>query len=165
MRIDDSMGSKNVKCCKASQGFTLLEVLIVVVLLGVLASIVIASFQNSEKETGNTVFAHDVRVAADGFQMFNLRNGGVFPADRGPGVIPAGMSDYLGRMKWSEQTPIGGMWDWDNGVFGITAAMSVHMPDRTPLEMLEVDKIIDDGDLITGNFRIRAAGYMLVIKD
>lgn len=148
-----------------AQGFTLMEVLIVVVLLGVLASIVAASFKTTEKESGNAVFAHDVRVAADGFKLYWLRNNFVFPADRGPGVTPAGMSNYLGHMNWVDETPIDGKWDWDYGVFGVTAAISVHNPDRTAAEMAEIDSIIDDGNLATGGFRSRACGYMMIIKE
>ncbi len=165
MRIDYYMGMKNDRLCKVSRGFTLLEVLVVVVLLGILASIVIASFKTSEKETQSAVFARDIRVAADAFHVFCIQNDGVFPADQGPGVMPAEMSDYLGRMKWDEETSIGGKWDWDRGVFGVTAAMSVYLPDRTPAEMLEIDSLMDDGNLLAGNFRARPAGYMFIVQD
>lgn len=150
---------------KTSRGFTLMEVLVVVVLLGLLASIVIGAFKNSEREAASTVFAHDVRAAVSAFHAYWLQNGGTFPADRGPGITPPEITNYLGRMTWSEDTAIGGKWDWDQGVYGVSAAMSVSQPDRTPVEMAKIDAIIDDGNLLTGNFRVREGGYMFVIKE
>jgi len=159
------MGSLKRRLFQSLRGFTLLEVLVVVVLLGVLASIVIASLKTNEKEASNTVFAHDIRVAADGFQAYWLRNNSVFPADQAPGVRPPEIDGYLDRMKWDQETPIGGKWDWDSNVFGIAGAMAVYMPERAPTEMLEIDDMMDDGNLMTGNFRVRPAGYMLLIRE
>ena len=143
----------------------MLEVLAVVVLLGVLASVVASSFSDAEKDSANTVFAHDARVAADVFSAYWLQHDFTFPADKAPGVFPPEMASYLGRMDWAAETPIGGLWDWDHNVFGVTAAVSVFNPDRTVAEMAEIDDIIDDGNLMTGNFRARDGGYMMVVKE
>ncbi|RKY27459.1 MAG: hypothetical protein DRP83_02320 [Planctomycetota bacterium] len=147
------------------RGYTLLEVLAVVLLLGILASIVTSSFSDAEKDSANTVFAHDIRVAADVFSAYWLQNDFTFPADKAPGVFPPEMASYLGRMDWSTETPIGGQWEWDYNIYGVAAAVSVSNPDRTVAEMAEIDSIIDDGNLMTGNFRARDGGYMMVVKE
>jgi type IV pilus assembly protein PilA len=65
---------------------------------------------------------------------------------------------------WTRGTPIGGQWDWDNGAFGVVAGVSVFQPDRTPEEMSDIDRLIDDGNLSTGVFRQRTDGYIFIIQ-
>jgi type IV pilus assembly protein PilA len=145
------------------QGFTLVEIMIVVAIIGLLAAIAIPSFVKARKRAQATTFISDLRVACDAFELYTMEKG-TYPPDKTPGVIPPGMADYLAKTHWTEKTPIGGQWDWDNGQFGSKAGVSVYEPDRTVLEMQEIDKMIDDGNLGTGIFRQRAQGYIMIIE-
>lgn len=151
-------------CRPVSNAFTLIEILIVVIVLGILASIAIPSIQASREETANHTFATNIRYACGPIQMYNFRNG-AYPPDRNPGEYPAGLEHALGGMDWTGTTPIGGQWDWDYNVFGITAAVSVHGPDNDTDQMAKIDAILDNGNLANGAFRIRSGGYMLVIAE
>ena len=142
--------------------FTLVEILIVVIILGILAAIVVPQFSNASTESRNKMFTTNVRSFAQLF-LVEIERNGEFPADTSPGEIPAGMESLLEPTTWDVSTPLGGQWDWDYDVFGVTAAISVEAPDRTASEMAAVDALLDDGDVATGHFRARAGGYMYVL--
>lgn len=149
---------------RRAAGFTLVEVLIVVIILGILAAVAVASFGSSTRDVGDKTFVSNLRAFSEQFAVYELRTGG-WPADRGPGVTPPEIGLMLDANNWSSRTPIGGQWDWDQGVFGVTAAISVENPDRTPTQMAEIDALIDDGNINTGRFRARTNGYMWVLRD
>ena len=148
---------------RPAAGFTLIELLIVVIILGVLAAIVIASFGRSQSEASNGTFVSNLRAYANSFAVYAHQKG-VYPPDQLQGVHPPQMAGVILAEEWTRPTPIGGQWDWDFGQFGFTAGLSVYQPDRTPAEMADIDKLIDDGDLNTGVFRQRANGYIFVIQ-
>lgn len=136
------------------QGFTLLEILIVGAIIGLLAAIAIPSFRSSRRDTRIAAFINDQRIIVDSFELYAMYNGGNYPAEAGTGVLPAGMSDYLpNRVMASSITPLGGDWDWDRNVLGITAGISVVGADLPASDLETVDEKIDDGDLATGSFK------------
>ncbi len=143
--------------------FTLVEIMIVVAIIGLLATIAFPAYDEARKRSQVNRFAKDIKVATAAFEMYAIENGG-FPPDTTPGVMPNGMADYLDGMDWSGATTLGGKWDWDNGQFGFTAGVSVYLPD-CELELLEkVDRLIDDGNLSNGRVRSRTAGYIYVME-
>ena len=143
-------------------GFTLVEILFVVIILGILATTVLANIKGSNREAENATFAKNLKSFMTLFDMQYQRSG-IYPADATPGVAPVEMADALGGTNWSTPTPVGGQWDWDENVFGVTAGVSVFQPGRTAAEMAEIDALVDDGDLSTGRFRSRTDGYIFVM--
>lgn len=143
-------------------GFTLVEMLFVVLILGVLAATVLASIKGSNREAENATFAKNLKTYITIFEMRYQRTG-AYPADATPGEAPAEMTDALGGTNWTTPTPLGGQWDWDENVFGVTAGISVYQPNRTDADMTEIDRLVDDGDLTTGSFRSRSDGYIYVM--
>jgi prepilin-type N-terminal cleavage/methylation domain-containing protein len=152
-----------IRTSDSRAGFTLVEIMIVVAIIGLLLGIALPSFVKARKRAQATAFVACLRVASDAFTM-RAAEAGQFPPDGMPGGMPAGMGPYLAKMAWAERTPIGGRWDWDNGQFGFKAGVSVYQPDRTPQEMEEIDAMIDDGDLSKGAFRSRADGYISILE-
>lgn len=155
--------SLDAQCRRA--GFTLVEVMIVALIIGLLAAIAIPSFSKARHEAQIARFCNDLRQIIGALERQAL-NDGVYPPDRMPGQPPAGITNYLTRLTWTDQTCIGGLWDWDYGQmqFGCKAGVSVHQPAWTDAQMREIDKRIDDGDLTTGHFRSRSGGYIWVIE-
>jgi prepilin-type N-terminal cleavage/methylation domain-containing protein len=143
--------------------FTLVEIMIVVAIIGLLATLVMPSMINARERAQATRFINDMRVATGAFEMYAIEEGG-WPADRGPGAIPAGMADYLTKFAWNEDTSIGGKWDWDYLQFGCVAGVSVYLPNRSAAEMAEIDGMFDDGNLSSGFFRQRSQGYINILE-
>lgn len=144
-------------------GFTLVEIMIVVAIIALLTVVAIPWFQRYRRDTLNSRFANDLRIACHAIRHYNIKTS-QYPPDRTPRQVPQGMAGYLAGMEWSARTPIGGWWDWDYRQFGCTAGVSVYRPDRTDEEMAEIDRLTDDGDLATGDFRKRNQGYIFIIE-
>ena len=144
-------------------GFTLVEIMVVVVIIGLLAAIALPAMSRVKRHTQNARFVSDLRTFAQGYETYALKNGR-WPADGTPRVLPAGMSGEIKDTAWAADTAVGGQWDWDFQQFGITAGLSVYQPTADATQMLEIDRRIDDGNLSTGNFRARTSGYIFILQ-
>jgi prepilin-type N-terminal cleavage/methylation domain-containing protein len=148
---------------RSLQGYTLVEIMLVVMIIGLLTALAIPTFIKARTRSHNTRFVNDLRLASDAFALYAMSKG-TYPPDSTPAVVPVGMTACLPKMKWNEATAIGGLWDWDYRQFGCTAGVSVYQPARSAAEMRAVDTMIDDGNLVTGSFRSRDQGYIYVIE-
>lgn len=142
---------------KARRGFTLIEVLIVVVILGVLAVVVIAQFVGVTEVTEKTAFIASGRRFVEAAKRYQL-DYGTYP-DAAPGTLPPGFGDYILSQGWERETPVGGTWDSHVNGYGVAAALGVFYgagnndSRNDDAYMQEIDTMIDDGDLLTGSFR------------
>lgn len=144
-------------------GFTLVEIMVVVVVIGLLAALALPAMSRVKRRAQNARFVSDLRTFAQGFETYALKNGR-WPADGTPRVLPPGMSGEIKDTAWAADTAVGGQWDWDYLQFGFTAGISVYQPTATVAQMLEIDQRIDDGNLSTGNFRARTSGYIYILE-
>jgi prepilin-type N-terminal cleavage/methylation domain-containing protein len=152
-------------------GFTLVELMVAVSIIGILAILAIPAFRLATQRSANSAFINDLRLLADdaiGRYAITSRD---YPPDEPPGVVPPEVAAYLPhRLDWSRPTPIDGMWDWDRApsraetLHGCYAGLSVVNPSRTSAQMQQIDAIVDDGNLSTGRFRARPNGYIYVIE-
>lgn len=149
---------------KRRSGFTLVEIMVVVMIIGVLAALAIAAFAKARQNTQNTCFINDLRVACDAFELYVMENKS-FPPDGMPGVVPVGMATPLSHVAWAGVTPLGGQWDWDYMQFGFKAGVSIYLgAAMNDARMIEIDRKIDDGDMNAGRFRRRSQGYIYIIE-
>ncbi|GIW74015.1 MAG: hypothetical protein KatS3mg103_0537 [Phycisphaerales bacterium] len=141
----------------SQRGFTLVEVLIVVVILGVLAVIAVPQAANASRTAAHTAFARNTRTLVDAAVMHRTRTG-TWIGDGSSGQIPDGLEAFIDPQQWENGTPIGGLWDSETRPDDdLTLGIGVHFmgaggrPDDR--EMRDVDALLDDGDLATGTFR------------
>lgn len=138
------------------RGFTLVEILIVVVILGIIAAIVIPSVNAASGDAAQNTFISCLRTFHDAAAYYHMRNS-EFPPDGTSGQVPAGMEDYVNVANWTKPTPIGGVWDTELRDSGSTCWVGVHFVDGPSTypdaaDMQEIDAILDDGNLSTGSF-------------
>ena len=149
-------------------GFTLIEILIVVVILGILASVVVVQVNGATSSAIENVFAANLRGFADAAERYRLEQG-EYPDDGGSGECPAGFEQYVLETTFENPTPFGGVWDVERDESGISSAVGVHFDggsDPGDAVMLQIDILIDNGDLTTGVFRKLAAGrYYWIVAE
>ena len=150
----------------ARRGFTLIEILIVVVILGILSAIVIVQFMDAREDSERVAFITAGQIFADAAARFHLENGS-YPNDTTPGELPVGFPKYINYNAWLADTPIGGQWDAELNEDGIISAVGVVFDgsnNKSNAYMQEIDVAIDDGDLATGYFRrFTADRYFFIV--
>ena len=144
------------------RGFTLVEIMVVVVIIGLLAALAIPAFQRNQRSAQNTRAINDFRIFVQAFEIYNTQTGS-WPADSGGGVVPPGMSGDFKVDTWTANTTIGGRWNWDQGRAWATAAVSVTNFTVTDVQLLELDTKLDDGNLTAGFFRKISSGRVSYI--
>ncbi|HYC73137.1 MAG TPA: type II secretion system protein [Opitutaceae bacterium] len=145
-------------------GFTLVEVAVVALIVGLLAVIAVPTARRYRQQAMYTVVRNDLRVLSAAFQQHAEERGGRWPPDqnRNSAAMPAGMDGYLRTTNWGKPTPFGGAYNWDYNVRHrgrlIKAAITIYpQPPRQPLtvtqaQLLDFDRRFDDGNLDTGSF-------------
>lgn len=134
------------------RGFTLVEIMIVVVIIGLLAAIAVPAFQRVQRAAKTGRFVSDLRTFTQAFETYATESG-TWPANAGSGVVPAGMTGTFKADVWTGTTVIGGRWNWDRNLNGVAAGISVASYTVSDAQLLEIDAKIDDGDLSTGLFQ------------
>jgi general secretion pathway protein G len=151
------------------RAFTLVEILIVVVILGILASIVIGQFGNASQDAARVAFATSLREYATAAERYRI-DYTAYPGDGSSGQVVSGFEDYVRAEQFQVATPIGGVWDTEFNDNGVGFAVGVHFngtgTTRDDAYMAAIDAMIDDGVLTSGSFRRLAAGrYYRVLQN
>ncbi len=144
-------------------GFTLVEIMVVVVIIGILAALAIPAFMHMQRAAQNNRFLNDLRAFSQAFETYALQNG-AWPPNAGAGVVPTGMASDFRAGAWQATTPVGGRWNWDNNINGYRAAISVSSPTADDSQLAEIDAKIDDGDLTTGMFVKASNRFMYILE-
>ena len=150
---------------RRNAAFTLVEIMIVVAIIALLVAIAVPSFMRSRQRSQNAKFINALRVGSDAVELYAMENNGKYPPDVSRGVVPPLLASYLDpTFDWTALTPIGGRWDWEFNVLGITAAIAVVDPPADAVRMTEIDRAYDDGNLTAGRFqRLAADRYAVII--
>ncbi len=137
--------------------------MVVVAIIGLLSAIALPSFVRARENAQNGRFIADLRTARGAFAQYSIETG-KYPPDDFPGVVPAGMGEYLRGMKWAEETSVGGQWDWDFQTMGVKAGVSALGVRASKAQMQRIDQQIDDGNLATGAFQDKGSRYMWILE-
>lgn len=154
----------------ARHGFTLVEILIVVVILGILAAIVTPLFGAASEDSRRTAFVENLRTFASACELYRVRTGR-YPTDGSSGQLPEELEQFIRREHFEQITPIGGLWDTEYMDTGVHAAVGVHFqasapPSRDTAYMNQISAMIDGSDVNGGFFRrIASERYYWVLQD
>lgn len=133
------------------QGFTLVEILIVVVILGILAALIVPEFAQASQQTKRAAFVTSLKTLANAAEQFTVRTGQTV-GDTNSGQLPVdGFEDYIDKLSWVRPTPIGGVWDTEDGQLGVHFNGTGDTRDDD--FMILIDAMFDDGNLETGSFQ------------
>jgi prepilin-type N-terminal cleavage/methylation domain-containing protein len=145
-----------------SRGFTLVEIMIVVVIIGLLAAMALPAFKRVQRSAVSKRYLNDVRVIRDGAERYAMENGN-FPPN-GTASLHVALQTYVPAAMFTATTPLGGVWDWDYEQNGFTASVSVYQFTATDEQLLDIDRTIDDGNLNAGMFRKDGTKAIYVIQ-
>ncbi len=149
------MTSSPAQARHSQRAFTLIELLIVVVILGMLAAIVVPASVEVATESEHSAFATELRIFVDAAAIYEARTQRDLE-DSSSGAVPSGFEVYINAKGWLDGTPIGGVWDAEQNSFGVKSALGVHFLNGEAKDdgyMGQLDALIDDGNLSSGGFR------------
>lgn len=150
-------------------GFTLIEVVIVTIIIGVLAAMVVPRFASAQTDTRVASTNEDIKALIASLENFYSEKG-YWPSDVEPGTMPPELASYYvkGANPFHKKCPINGYYSYSNDA--ITKVITINIipgsntPAITVLDAQALDAVLDDGVLNTGRFRATISGYAYRIK-
>lgn len=149
----------------ARSGFTLLEIMIVVTIIGLLAAIAVPSFHKVRNRSLASRFANDFRIFAATFEVCALEQGS-WPEDGQDNDLPEEVQPYFEGSSWYQSAANGGYWDWELDRWGYVASVALTEGHGGLSDEVysRVDDILDDGNLATGRFIQVSDRYLYVLE-
>lgn len=151
-------------------GFSLVEILVVIVVIAVLGAIVVPNTIRAGDTARVSATAEDLRIIARAVETYRGATGR-WPRETGRAVLPAELADaFRSGDPFSKAVPIGGVYDYDAPTatrgcrIGIRSGTGNPIP---PVEVIaELDAAMDDGDPATGLLRREGDGvFYYLAKD
>lgn len=152
---------------QSKRGYTLVEIMIVVVIVGLLAALAIPAFEKVSREALAKRIANDYRIFAGAFEVHSLEQG-VWPEDGIGNALPASAQPYIRSSMWADAPAANAYWDWEGqGRHGMTASINLVDPDSNlDVRVMEiVDRTIDNDDLSSGLLRrVNGNEYIYILE-
>lgn len=145
------------------QGFTMLELLVVVAIIGVLANLAFASYRSFTERARAGRAASELRSFGTAFMAYNYTTG-TYPPDS-HNELPPGMEDFVSSSVFNRPTPLGGRYNWEGPDGYAYAGISISDSSASQSSFLALDKLLDDGDLNAGRFRVMSNGRPTLILE
>lgn len=159
---------------KNQMGFTLVEIMIVVAIIGLLAGLAVPAIRKARTRAQCTRVANDLRVFGDAFSQYCM-DVGLYPPDshlEEPWHLPNDlMVEYIEEASWAARTAMGGYFNWEGPSWGQGgtydyAGIALFEVSASVAQLRILDEIIDDGNLLLGDFRQMPNGrYTYILEE
>ena len=137
----------------APRAFTLVEVLVVVVVIGILAAMTIPKLASAAGETNITATAADLKAITNAVVMYRSEHG-AFPRDVNRAQAVGVLEPYFKQGNpFEKDAPIGGTYDYEGPPNWNPIQISIRQNGSnrfTNAMALELDEYMDNGDLRSG---------------
>jgi type IV pilus assembly protein PilA len=150
----------------ACKGFTLIELMVVITIIGILAAIAIPNFISYRKKAKIVIVVANLKNFEKGFKAYAI-NEGEFPNDSHIGLpdLPK-MANYINPEVWGQTTPLGGTFNWEGPDNYPYAGIAIFEATASQKDLELLDSMLDDGDLTQGKFRQTPNGrYTYIIEE
>jgi prepilin-type N-terminal cleavage/methylation domain-containing protein len=151
-------------------GFTIVELLIVIVVIGILAAISVVAYNGVQTRAKASVVADDLKKTEKAFKLLAIEQGrstwwtdNTFTGSSNPSIEAIINNSNLGSYLQREPTSVGTNWVYDSDVDASSKAecnqndirgTGLFIRDVFDVNLvLEIDKIIDDGNIACGKLR------------
>ena len=85
----------------SSRGFTLIEIMVVVVILGILGSLIVPNIIGRPDEARATAARADIEAIGNALELYRLDNGNYPSTDQGLGALVTKPSGYPEPRRWN----------------------------------------------------------------
>ncbi|MDF3058452.1 MAG: pulG 1 [Rariglobus sp.] len=148
---------------RSCHGFTLVEIAVAVTIIGLLAAIAVPAYSKLKERSINTLMGNEIRAAAGALNYYAFEKGH-WPPD-GDGGWPSELTGYLPPPdRWNRPTPIGGNWMWSLNSDEAIASLRVNNYVIPQNQMVNLDRMIDNGDVGTGGLFVSGTALVYVLE-
>jgi prepilin-type N-terminal cleavage/methylation domain-containing protein len=161
IRMCPQMLSEQYETTRCERGFTFIELLIAIVIIGLLAGIALPRFKVYRERANIARTAQELKGFAGAFTAYTVDNED-YPPDSHL-TLPPGMTQFISASLWTTETPLGGTYNWEGPDAYPYAGISLLQPTAPLATLASLDRMLDDGNLIAGKFRIGTNGRVTYI--
>lgn len=160
----DQKSQGHYKGNKQSSGFTLVELMIVVAIIGILAAVAVPQYKQYVLRAQLTETATQIGSFARAFEVAKQVNGD-YPNDTHL-TLPQVTGLFINASDWASNTLLGGNWNWEGPDGYSYAGIAIDGATASEEDIAQLDAIMDNGDLSSGKFRRTPNGrYTYIIEE
>lgn len=148
----------------SQSGFTLIELMIVVAIIGILAAVGMNTYRDFVLRSQLTETASQLGQFARAFEAWH-RVHGRYPNDSHVVLPPDAVGLAIDPTVWAKRTQLGGNWNWEGPDGYSYAGISIVGASAPEQDIMQLDAILDDGNLTSGKFRKTSNGRYTFIID
>ena len=150
------------------KAFTLIELIVVIVVIGILAAVSIPKFVDASEETNLTATSEDLRAIVNAVSMYHAKYGS-YPRDVNRRQVVGVLDPFFKDTNpFSKPAPIGGVYDYEGPPNWSPVQISIRSEtasNHSEATAIALDEYMDDGDLTTGSIRRQGNRTYYIVGD